>query len=152
MTATSRFTCQPTPLGDDNGCLVVFIGLRRSLGANANGIFTRCELRTLEVPEPEDAAGVLSTISPDAVVLDMHHPGLKRLTERTRLLIQLLRARSREHRTTPIVCLSSVGVSRDLRNALVDLGAVLVHRHHQTHRQLSMLIRDLCGFPDRCCN
>ena len=132
--------------------LVALVGFRHRLGSSAIGLFERCQLRVLDLATPAAAIRTFETIAPDAVVVDSRHDALK-LPGGSAL--DLLRALSAQHpeldRQTPLVLLNSTGVSRALRSAFLDAGAVLIPAHLQTHRHLIRLLRRLCGFVEGCC-
>jgi CheY-like chemotaxis protein len=151
MAASSRFKIEQPIAHDRDELLVVLVGLQHLVGSKGDGIFERCQLRVVEVPNPEDACRVLETISPDAIVLDSHHSELKRMAGAAVRLLRLLRAHDPNKRHIPMVVLTSAGISVDLRRAFVNIGALMVPAHLQTHRQLAALIRRLCGLTEPCC-
>jgi CheY-like chemotaxis protein len=151
MTATSRFkTERPIP-PERERCLVALVGLRRSLRTNARSLLQRCELQTLELPDPSDACRLLETLAPDAIVLDTHHPSLQQMSSDVVRLLHALNALGRDGQFVPRIILSSAGLAPELRLAFVRGGAVLLPAHFQHYRRIAVLVRRLCGLPEDCC-
>jgi hypothetical protein len=136
--------------GDES--LVALVGFRRRPGSNATGLFARCQLKILDLPTPEVAVRSFALIAPEAVIIDSHHPALKRLSEP---VLNLLRAVPRHHhgrtRQTALIFLNSTGVSPELREAFLDAGAIVVQSGRQSYRQLIRLVRQLSGYANDCC-
>jgi hypothetical protein len=149
VTATARFKVEE-PIRDDHvDCLVALVGLDHTLRANARGVLERCQLRVLEFTDPLEACRVLETITPEAVVLDSHHPDLKHQTEVTARLMRALSGN--ENQRVPLVILSSTGLSAGLQRTLIRAGGVFLPVRLQTYREIAAVVRRLCGLAESCC-
>ena len=152
MKTTSRLSNTRAVACERDESLVALVGFRRRPGPNATGLFARCQLRILDLPTPEVAVRLFGLIAPDAVIIDSHHPALKRLSAQ---VLNLLRVVPRQHhgrtRQTALIFLNSTGVSPELREAFHDAGAIVVQTDLQSYRQLIRLVRQLSGYAENCC-
>lgn len=151
MTATSRFVNERPIVCDRAESLVALIGFREQIRAIGRGLFERCQLRALELPNPTRACRMLEMIAPDAVVLDSHHPDFKFRSQAALRLLQVAATYKRSGRNTAFVVLNSAGFSSELKNVFLDAGAVLLPVRLQTYRYLARLVRHQCGFSGDCC-
>lgn len=151
MTATSRFKAEQPIAHAREDWLVALVGLRHSLGPIAKGILQRCQLRAFELPDLPEACRVLETITPDAIVLDSHHPDLQDASAAAVSLLRILKMHHDERPRIPLVVLTSSGI-KALRPTFVRAGAVLLPVHSQTYREIATVIRQLCGLPAGCCD
>ena len=129
--------------------VVTLVGFPHRLGSNGRGVFNRCQLDVLELQSAAQACRVLEIIRPDVVVLDSHHSDLKSMSETVFYLLRILT--TSDSQKSHLIILSSTGLSPELRRAFVDAGAGLVPSQLQTYRQISAIVRRLCGLPDGCC-
>jgi hypothetical protein len=136
---------------DQNDRLIALVGLRAPIPENGKRVLLRCQLRSLQFPRPEDAWRSLPTTAFDAVVLDSHHPKLRRLSAPLQRLLDLILARRRGEHRIPLVVLRSPGFPMELRQAYENAGAVYIPARQQTYREIAKVVRRLIGLPGGCC-
>jgi hypothetical protein len=131
--------------------LVAIVGLSRPFGSSSRALLERCGLTVLDLRSPDEAVRVLSTIAPDAIVVDSHHPALNPPSSVYAKLLRSIETIRATRPTAPLIVLTSTGLSVDTAEDWHRTGAVFLPSHKQTYRQVAALARSLCGLPAGCC-
>lgn len=146
----TRFKIEtPLPQARES-CLTAFVGFRK-LPAIVRGLLERCELTVVEVPDARHACRMFETVAMDAVVLDSRSLRGETADLTARKLLKLIAHVEPKSATPRLVVLISATLTRPLRQEYLDAGAVLLPRKAQTYRHIARTVRQLCGWPDRCC-
>lgn len=151
MAATSRFKIEQPIRRDRDDSLILIVGLCRPLPARSRRLLERCEVEAVEIPSPQDACRILQTVVPDLIVIDSRHPLLHQSSTVAANLVKTVTF-AHDFIHTPLVVLDAAEVSEDVRSCWRRPGAVFLSTRGQTYRELAVVVRRLCGLPDRCCS
>ena len=112
--------------------LVAIVGLSRPFGSSSRSLLERCGLTVLDLRSPEEAVRVLTTIAPDAIVVDSHHPALKHSSLLCARLLRSIETIRTTVPTAPLIVLTSAGLSCNSAEDWERAGAVFLPSHKQT--------------------
>jgi hypothetical protein len=129
--------------------LVAVVGMRPRFPASSKALLERCGLLIVEFFEPTDARRAFSVVAPDVIVWDSRHPSMKWLSPVAR---DLLSFASLTQPRTPLIVLTTSGVTDDIRHQWHSGKALLMSPRRFASRGLASAARRLCGLPDTCCS